>query len=118
MLSLSPTAMTMSGTSALRAKNVARWRAPLQVRRLRVGVDAQHVVSTSGVLTTTTDVAPLAKVQSLRTTAGPWQRRLGLASVHVDTAGRTLPGAVLAHRSREEARALLEEINGLARAAR
>ena len=96
----------------------ARWRAPLQARRLRVGVDARHVVSTSGVLTTTTDVAPLAKVQSLRATAGPWQRRLGLASVHVDTAGRTLPGAVLAHRSREEARALLEEITGLARAAR
>ena len=96
----------------------ARWRAPLQARRLRVGVDARHVVSTSGVLTTTTDVAPLAKVQSLRTTAGPWQRRLGLASLHVDTAGRTLPGAVLPHRSAADARALLEQINGLARAAR
>lgn len=96
----------------------ARWRAPLQVRRLRVGVDARHVVSTSGVLTTTTDVAPLAKVQSLRTTAGPWQRRLGLASLHVDTAGRTLPGAVLPHRAEADARALLDEINELARAAR
>ena len=96
----------------------ARWRAPLQVRRLLVGVDARHVVSTSGVFTTTTDIAPLAKVQSLRTTAGPWQRRLGLTSLHVDTAGRTLPGAVLPHRSDADARALMVELVERARAAR
>ncbi len=76
-------------------------------------------MSTSGVLTTTTDVVPLAKVQSLRTTYGPWQRRLGLASLHVDTAGRRLPGAVLPHRGEAEARVLLAEVHGqLARAAR
>ena len=96
----------------------ARWRVPLQQRRMRVGVDEQHVVSTSGVLTTTTDIAPLAKVQSLRRTAGPWQRRLGLASVHVDTAGRRLPGAVLWHRDTEDAAALLAELTERARAAR
>lgn len=96
----------------------ARWRAPLQVRRLRVGLDDRHVVATSGVVTTTTDVAPLAKVQSLRSTAGPWERRLGLVSLHVDTAGRQLPGAVLAHRSAAEAPGLLEELTARARAAR
>ena len=96
----------------------ARWRAPLQARRLRVGVDEHHVVSTSGVLTTTTDIAPLAKVQSLRRTSGPWQRRLGLASVHVDTAGRRLPGAVLLHRSEADATALLADLTQRARAAR
>jgi putative membrane protein len=96
----------------------ARWRAPLSHRRLRVGVDARHLVVTSGVLTTTTDIVPLAKVQSLRLTQGPWQRRLGLADVRADTAGRRLPGAVARHRDADEARALLVELTGLARAAR
>jgi putative membrane protein len=89
----------------------ARWRAPLSARRLRYGRDGAHVVATAGVLTTTTDVVPLAKVQSVRLTAGPWQRRLGLASLHVDSAGRRLRGAVLAHRGREEAERLLEELS-------
>lgn len=86
----------------------ARWRAPLQHRRLRIGLDDGHVVATSGVVTTTTDIAPRAKVQSLRTTQGPYERRLGLATLHVDTAGRRLPGAVLAHRDAGEAATLLE----------
>jgi putative membrane protein len=93
----------------------ARWRAPLSARRLSLGLDGAHVVSTSGVLTTTTDIAPLAKVQSLRRTSGPWQRRLGLASVHVDTAGRRLPGAVLLHRSEADAAVLLAELTERAR---
>ena len=96
----------------------ARWRAPLSARRLKVGVDDRHVVSTSGILTTTTDVAPLAKVQSLRRSSGPWQRRLGLASVHVDTAGRRLPGPVLLHRDQADAAALLADLTERARAAR
>jgi putative membrane protein len=96
----------------------ARWRAPLQARRLRVGVDDRHVVATSGVLTTTTDVAPLGKAQSLRVTQGPWERRLGLATVHVDTAGRRLPGLVAPHRGRGEADALVGELARRARAAR
>ena len=101
-----------------RVPPAARWRAPLQFRRLKVGLDARHVVAASGVLTTTTDIAPLAKVQSLRRTQGPYERRLGLSSLHVDTAGRRLPGAVLPHRSRAEAEALLEELAVRARAAR
>lgn len=96
----------------------ARWRAPLQLRRLRLGLDDRLVVVTSGVLTTTTDVAPLGKVQSLRVTQGPYQRRLGLATLHVDTAGRRLPGAVAAHRAATEAADLLDELAGRARAAR
>jgi len=96
----------------------ARWRAPLSARRLRVGVDEHHVVSRYGLLTTTTDIAPLAKVQSLRRSSGPWQRRLGLASLHVDTAGRRLTGAVLLHRDAGDAAALLAELTERARAAR
>lgn len=95
-------------TADVPAPRAARWRAPLQHRRLRLGLDERHVVATSGVVTTTTDIAPRAKVQSLRTTQGPYERRLGLASLHVDTAGRRLPGAVLAHRDAAEAADLLE----------
>jgi putative membrane protein len=96
----------------------ARWRAPLSRRRLRAGLDDRHLVTTSGVLTTTTDVVPLAKVQSLRLTAGPWQQRLGLTTLHVDTAGRRLPGAKAHHRDAAEAAALLDELSRRTRAAR
>jgi putative membrane protein len=96
----------------------ARWRAPLQARRLRVGLDARHLVTTSGAVTTVTDLAPLAKVQSVRLSQGPYQRRLGLASVHVDTAGRRLPGAVGAHRCAHDAQALLEQVVAASRGAR
>lgn len=95
-----------------------RWRAPLSRRRLRAGLDDRHLVTSSGVLTTTTDVVPLAKVQSLRLTSGPWQRRLRLATVHADTAGRRLPGAVARHRDADEAQGLLTELADRTRAAR
>lgn len=100
------------------APPAARWRAPLQHPRLAVGMDDRHLVATSGVLTTTTDVAPLAKVQSLRVTQGPYERALGLATLHVDTAGRRLPGAAVPHRGRSEAGELLDEVAARARKAR
>jgi len=70
------------------------------------------------VLTTTTEVVPLARVQSLRLSQGPLQRRLGLTSLHVDTAGRRLPGTVAPHRGDAEAARLLADTTTLARAAR
>lgn len=103
-------------TAAVPAR--ARWRAPLSHRRLRIGLDDRHLVTTYGVLATTTDVVPLAKVQSLRLTSGPWQRRLGLASLHADSAGRRLTGGVARHRDGAEARALLDELSARTRAAR
>jgi putative membrane protein len=48
---------------------------------------------------------------------GPVQRRLRLATVHVDTAGRSVH-AVLRDRDAGEADRVLEELTGLARAAR
>jgi putative membrane protein len=96
----------------------ARWRAPLSRPRLRAGLDDRHLVTTHGVLTTTTDVVPLAKIQSVRLTSGLWQQRLGLATVHADTAGRRLPGAMAHHRDADEARQLLVEIALRARRAR
>ncbi|MDP3713888.1 MAG: PH domain-containing protein [Mycobacteriales bacterium] len=96
----------------------ARWRAPLSARRLRIGSDRRLVVSRYGILTSTTDVVPLSKVQSLRLSSGPWQRRLGLASVHVDSAGRSLREAVLQHRGAGEADELITVLTARARAAR
>ena len=100
------------------APPAARLRVPVQQRRLAVGVDDRHVVSTYGVLTLVLDVVPLAKAQSIRLLDGPWQRRLGLATVRVDTAGRRLPGTALLHRDAEEARALVADLTTRARAAR
>mgnify|MGYP006171408539 CR=1 FL=1 len=63
----------------------ARWVAPVAYRFLRVGTDERLVVSKEGWLTRRTHAAPQARVQSVRITQGPWQRRLGLADVHTDS---------------------------------
>jgi putative membrane protein len=60
---------------------------------------------------------PLEKVQSLRHVQGPVQRRLQLASVHVDTAGRAVH-ATLRDRDAAEATTALADLTDLARAAR
>ena len=96
----------------------ARWRAPIQYRNLAYAADAAYLVTSYGVFTQTIDVVPLAKAQSLRSTQGPWQRRLGLASVHVDVAGRKITGTTARHRRADEAAAILASLTDLARAAR
>lgn len=68
----------------------AAWKAPLRYRRLAYASNEQHAVTTSGRFRRVTDRVPLAKIQSIRWTEGPVQRRLGLASVHFDTAGRSV----------------------------
>jgi putative membrane protein len=102
----------------VRPPRSARLLAPASYRRLAIGADERHLVSAYGIATTTLDVVPLAKVQSLRWTQGPLQRRLGLSSLHVDTAGRRLPGAVAVHRGAQEGQVLLAELTRAARAAR
>lgn len=96
----------------------ARLRAPLSFRHLSTGLDDRHLVSTYGALTTVTDVVPLATLQSLRLTQGPFERRLGLTSLHADTAGRRLTSAVVRHRGEQEARGLLADATARARRAR
>lgn len=83
----------------------ARRRAPLQARRLAVGLGPEVVVARSGWLVEETVVAPYLRAQSVRVVEGPWQRRLGLASVHVDTAGRRFH-PVAHHRALGDARLL------------
>ena len=63
----------------------ARWLRPFDGWTLRVGHD-QHVIMTQhGWPGRTRNVVPHGKTQSVRLEQGPWQRRLRLASVHVDT---------------------------------
>ena len=86
----------------------ARWRAPLQWRRLATGSDARAFVTRHGWLVPTWDAVPHARVQSVRVSQGPWQRRLGLSTVHLDsTPGPIKPMA--AQRSADEARVMAQE---------
>ena len=68
----------------------ARWRSPLAWRLLACAITPQVIATRSGRLTRRTSLAPHARVQSVRVTQGPWERRLGLASLHADVA----PGPV------------------------
>jgi len=95
----------------------ARWRAPLQHRRLATGSDDRLFVARHGWLVPTWDAVPHARTQSVRITQGPWQRRLRLASVHVDST----PGPVsivAAQRDMTEARLIAEAQADRARLAR
>ncbi|MFN8129688.1 MAG: PH domain-containing protein [Candidatus Nanopelagicales bacterium] len=59
-------------------------RSPVQWRQLRAGADARIAVLTRGRVTRRRQVVDHARVQSVRVTQGPWERPLGLASVHLD----------------------------------
>ena len=95
----------------------ARYKAPLRYHFLAWGRTDTCVVATSGRLARVTSWVPLGKVQSLRRVQGPLQRRLRLATVHLDTAGRRV-GASLLDRDVEEADRALEKLTELSRAAR
>jgi hypothetical protein len=71
----------------------ALWKSPLRYRMLAWGRSETCVATTSGRIRRVTVWAPLEKVQSLRRVQGPLQRRLRLATVHVDTAGRSVHAA-------------------------
>jgi putative membrane protein len=93
------------------------WKSPLRYRALSWGRSETCVTTTSGRLRRITCWVPLEKAQSLRHVQGPVQRRLRLASVHVDTAGRAVH-ATLRDRDADEAATALEELTDLARTAR
>ncbi len=93
------------------------WKSPFRYRALSWGRSETCVATTSGRVRRVTSWVPLEKVQSLRHVQGPLQRRLRLASVHVDTAGRSVH-AILRDRDAAEATRALEELTDLARVAR
>lgn len=90
---------------------------PIGWRRLAFGVDDLVTVVREGVLYRVWTVVPHAKTQNVRLTRGPVQRRLGLATAHIDTT----PGPVKAsirHRPAAQARAYVHDQAVRARLAR
>jgi putative membrane protein len=88
----------------------SRWRAPLTWRALACAITPQVIATRSGRITMRTSIAPHARVQSVRATQGPWERRLGLASLHADVApgpveviGRHLSADAVGSLARQEA---------------
>jgi putative membrane protein len=61
-----------------------RRRSPVQWRYIAAGADAKIAVCTRGRVTRRRQIVDHARVQSVRLTQGPWERPLGLATVHLD----------------------------------
>jgi len=95
----------------------ARLKAPLLYHFLAWAGDDRYVVTSHGRVCRKTTWVPLEKVQSIRWVQGPLQRRLGLASVRLDVAGKRVTGAI-EDRSAAEAQGLLMRLPDLARDAR
>jgi putative membrane protein len=92
-------------------------KSPLRFRFLAWDRTDTAVVSQTGRIRRVTVWVPLEKVQSLRRLEGPVQRRLRLATVYLDVAGRG-QHAALRDRDRAEADEALADLIRLARAAR
>ncbi|GGW61242.1 membrane protein [Streptomyces lucensis JCM 4490] len=85
----------------------ARWCVPMWWRGHLLAVTGAVFVTRGGLLCRRLSLVPHAKVQSVRLTQGPWERRNGLADVHVDTgAGKTVTARL---RDAGEAARLLRE---------
>jgi putative membrane protein len=95
----------------------ARLKAPLSFHFLSAGHDATHAVCVTGRINRTTSWVPLEKTQSIRRVQGPLQRSLGLATVHVDVAGKQAR-AEFRDRAVAEADQLVAELTQLSRSAR
>jgi len=95
----------------------ARWLDPLAARVLAAGVTERVVVARDGLLSPTLTAVPYGKVQSVRVTQGPLQRRLRLATVHVDSPKGPVDLS-LPHRDVAEVLALVADLLARARAAR
>jgi putative membrane protein len=95
----------------------AWWKAPLSYHFLAARHDGTLAVAVVGRLRRETTWVPLAKAQSVRLVQGPLQRGLGLATVHLDAAGRRVR-AEFRERRQEEARSLVGELAALSRSAR
>ena len=95
----------------------ARVKAPLSYHFLAAGHDAATAMGVTGRIRKVTTWLPLEKVQSVRMVTGPVQRRLGLATAHLDAAGRDVR-AEFRDRDAAGAARLVEHLAALARGAR
>ena len=95
----------------------ARVKTLLSYHFLAWAGDDRYVVASRGRICRKTTWVPLEKVQSIRWVQGPWQRRLRLATIRLDVAGRRVTASIQ-DRSVAEADELLGQLPDLARAAR
>jgi putative membrane protein len=95
----------------------ARLKAPLSFHFLSAGYDDSHAVCVTGRINRATTWVPFEKSQSIRRVQGPLQRKLGLATVHVDVAGKRTR-AEFRDREATEADLLVAELSELSRVAR
>jgi putative membrane protein len=95
----------------------ARVKTLLSYHFLAWAGDDRYVVASRGRICRKTTWVPLEKVQSIRWVQGPWQRRLRLATIRLDVAGRRVTASIQ-DRSVVEADELLGQLPDLARAAR
>lgn len=105
------------GVAPTRPPRRSMLKSPLSYHNLRAGHDDVVAVATTGRLRRVTAWVPLEKVQSVRRVQGPVQRALGVATVHLDVAGRRVD-ASFKDRDVEEANQLVEDLTVLCRAAR
>lgn len=89
---------------------LAWWWAGLRYRALAWAVDDGHVLARAGVLTRRTWVVPVSRVQTVTLRASPFQRRLGLATISIDTAGESTGRVGVRDLGVDTARELLEEL--------
>jgi putative membrane protein len=92
-------------------------KAPLSYHFLAAGHDGILAVAVTGRVRRETTLVPLAKTQSVRLVQGPLQRWLGLATVHLDAAGKRVR-AEFRERQQDQARSLAGELAALSRSAR
>jgi putative membrane protein len=95
----------------------ARIKAPLSYHFLAAGHNRVMAVTVTGRVRKKTVYMRLEKLQSVRLTQGPVQRRLSLASVHGDAAGRWAH-AIFQDREAEQAQGLIYELAALSQSAR
>ena len=88
----------------LASATTSRWRFPRQAARLAVSLTSDLFVVRSGALTRRLSAAPHERIQSIRITQGPWERKLGISSLHADSVpgpvrlrGRGLASSVAVH---------------------
>lgn len=107
----------VAGADWVPAPDSSRKRSPFQWKNLAVAHDEHVFMTRRGYFTRRVGVIPHARTQSVRVTQGPWERALGLGTMHVDS----VPGSVLVrglHRTSEDARRLAEEQESRAAQAR
>jgi putative membrane protein len=107
---------TLEGATT-RPPRRAWFKAPLSYHFLAAGHDDAVAVAVTGRLRKVTSWVPLEKAQSVRRVQGPLQRALGLASVHIDVAGKRI-GAQLLERGADDSDRLVEDLAALTRVAR